>query len=284
MNTTKLELNKLHPFAGHPYKVHDNEEMDALVESIRMNGILTPLIVRPLENGEYEIISGHRRSRAAKKVGLVTVPAIVIPFDKDSAAIAMVDSNLHREHLLPSEKAFAYRMKLEAMRHQGRRTDSTSTQVGRKSESAELIGEQSGESKNQVRRYVRLTKLIPEILQMVDEGKIALTPAVELSYLTEAEQRDLLSVMECDEVTPSLSQAQRLHRMSLEQRLSEDEILQIMSEVKGNQVEYVKVPAEEVRRFFRPGTSMKQMADAMLKAMDFYCRHMERVRRGSDER
>ncbi len=284
MNTTKLELNKLHPFAGHPYKVQDNEEMDALVESIRMNGILTPLIVRPLENGEYEIISGHRRSRAAKKVGLVTVPAIVIPFDKDSAAIAMVDSNLHREHLLPSEKAFAYRMKLEAMRHQGRRTDSTSTQVGRKSESAELIGEQSGESKNQVRRYVRLTKLIPEILQMVDEGKIALTPAVELSYLTEAEQRDLLSVMECDEVTPSLSQAQRLHRMSLEQRLSEDEILQIMSEVKGNQVEYVKVPAEEVRRFFRPGTSMKQMADAMLKAMDFYCRYMEHVRRGSDER
>lgn len=181
MNTTKMDLNKLYPFAGHPYKVHDNEEMDALVESIRMNGILTPLIVRPLENGEYEVVSGHRRLYAARKAGLETVPAIIMPMSRDEAAVAVVDSNLHREHLLPSEKAFAYKLKMEALNHQG----VTSGQVGQKW-SRDVISD--ADSGRQVQRYIRLTHLIPSILSMVDEGRIAFTPAVELSYF-EKERR-----------------------------------------------------------------------------------------------
>ena len=200
-----LPIQKLRPFEGHPFKVTDNEEMDQLVWSVLTQGLLTPLVVRPLPNGEYEVVSGHRRLHACKKAGIETVPALITDMDRDTAAIALVDSNLHREKILPSEKAFAYKLKLEAMNRQGQRTDLTSAQVGRKLETAEIIGEQSGESRDQVRRYIRLTNLIPGILQMVDEGKIALTPAVELSYLTEWEQRDLLETMESEDCTPSLS-------------------------------------------------------------------------------
>ncbi|MEF2837104.1 MAG: ParB/RepB/Spo0J family partition protein, partial [Oscillospiraceae bacterium] len=209
----QLPVNKLRPFEGHPFQVKDDAEMEQLVWSILTQGLLTPITARPLENDEYEVISGHRRLCACKKAGITTVPALIYTLDRDAATIAMVDSNLHREKILPSEKAFAYKLKMDAMSRQGQRTDLTSTQVGRKLETAELIGQQSCESKNQVRRYIRLTELIPEILQMVDDGKIALTPAVELSYLTRQEQRDLLETMESEDCTPSLSQAIRMKRL-----------------------------------------------------------------------
>ena len=196
----------------------------------------------------------------------------------------MVDSNLQREHILPSEKAFAYKMKMEALKSQGKRTDLTSTQLGPKLRSNEIVGAASGDSREQVRRYIRLTNLIPEILQMVDDGKIALTPAVELSYLQPSEQETLFSTMDCDEVTPSLSQAQRLRRMSEEQRFTDSAVMQLMSEVKGNQVEYVKVPVDKLRSYFRPDTSMKQMTETLVKAMDFYNKHLERQRRDRDAR
>ena len=196
----------------------------------------------------------------------------------------MVDSNLQREHILPSEKAFAYKMKMEALKSQGKRTDLTSTQLGPKLRSNEIVGAASGDSREQVRRYIRLTNLIPEILQMVDDGKIALTPAVELSYLQPSEQETLFSTMDCDEVTPSLSQAQRLRRMSEEQRFTDSAVMQLMSEVKGNQVEYVRVPVDKLRSYFRPDTSMKQMTETLVKAMDFYNKHLERQRRDRDAR
>lgn len=205
MNTTKLELNKLHPFAGHPYKVQDNEEMDALVESIRTNGILTPLTVRPLENGEYEVISGHRRLYAAQKAGLETVPAVILPMSRDEAAVAVVDSNLHREHLLPSEKAFAYKLKMEALSHQGRRTDLTSSQPETKLRTDELLGKDNGESRATIQRYIRLTYLIPEFLDKMDEGKIALSVGVELSFLYEEAQHGVLEECERNDCTPSYS-------------------------------------------------------------------------------
>ena len=214
-NTKKtIAISNLHPFEGHPYKVIDNEEMEALTESILQNGIVSPLIVRPLENtdGEYEVISGHRRLYVAQKAGLTEVPALIYSIDRDAAAILLVDSNLHREHILPSEKAFAYKMKLEAMKHQGWRSDLTSPQVVAKSRTTEMIGADSGDSHEQVRRYIRLTNLIPEILQYVDDGRISFTPAVELSFLNEQEQYDLLEQIELNDCTPSLSQACRLRR------------------------------------------------------------------------
>ena len=201
-NTKKnISIEKLHPFENHPYKVQDNEEMDALAESIKAHGVVSPIIVRPLENttDEYEIISGHRRVMASRKAGITEVPALVVSIDRDAAAIVLVDSNLHREHILPSEKAFAYKMKLEAMKHQGWRSDLTSDQLGGKLETADLVGAETGDSKNQVRRYIRLTNLIPEILQYVDEGRISFTPAVELSYHKEQEQYDLLEQMELND-------------------------------------------------------------------------------------
>ena len=196
----------------------------------------------------------------------------------------MVDSNLQREHILPSEKAFAYKMKMEALKSQGKRTDLTSTQLGPKLRSNEIVGAASGDSREQVRRYIRLTNLIPEILQMVDDGKIALTPAVELSYLQPSEQETLFSTMDCDEVTPSLSQAQRLRRMSEEQRFTDSAVMQLMSEVKGNQVEYVRVPVDKLRSYFRPDTYMKQMTETLVKAMEFYNKHLERQRLDRDAR
>lgn len=234
-NTKKnISIEKLHPFENHPYKVQDNEEMDALAESIKMHGVVSPIIVRPLENtaDEYEIISGHRRVMASRKAGVSEVPALVVSLDRDAAAIVLVDSNLHREHILPSEKAFAYKMKLEAMKHQGWRSDLTSDQLGGKLETADLVGAETGDSKNQVRRYIRLTNLIPEILQYVDDGRISFTPAVELSYLNEQEQYDLLEQMELNDCTPSLSQACRFKKMSQEDGLTPEVIAAIMGEEK----------------------------------------------------
>ena len=275
----ELPLTELTLFKNHPFKVKNDAEMAELMKSIADAGVLSPALARPKEGGGYELISGHRRLAACKALGMDTMPVIVRRLTDEEAVITMVDSNLQREHILPSEKAFAYKMKLDALKHQGK----TSAQVAQKL-SVEIVGEAAGESKDQVRRYIRLTNLIPEILQMVDDGKIALTPAVELSYLQPPEQETLFSIMDCDEVTPSLSQAQRLRRMSEEQRFTDSAVMQLMSEVKGNQVEYVKVPVDKLRSFFRPDTSMKQMTETLVKAMDFYNKHLERQHRDRDAR
>lgn len=275
----ELPLTELTPFKNHPFKVKNDAEMAELMKSIADAGVLSPALARPKEGGGYELISGHRRLAACKALGMDTMPVIVRRLTDEEAVITMVDSNLQREHILPSEKAFAYKMKLDALKHQGK----TSAQVAQKL-SVEIVGEAAGESKDQVRRYIRLTNLIPEILQMVDDGKIALTPAVELSYLQPSEQETFFSIMDCDEVTPSLSQAQRLRRMSEEQRFTDSAVMQLMSEVKGNQVEYVKVPVDSLRSYFHPDTSMKQMTETLVKAMDFYNKHLERQRRDRDAR
>ena len=274
-----IPVEKLRPFEGHPFKVKDDEEMNTLIESVQTQGILSPLIVRPLENttDEYEIISGHRRVMASRKAGITEVPALVVSIDRDAAAIVLVDSNLHREHILPSEKAFAYKMKLEAMKHQGWRSDLTSDQVGGKLETADLVGAETGDSKNQVRRYIRLTNLIPEILQYVDDGRIAFTPAVELSYLNEQEQYNLLEQMELDDCTPSLSQACRFKKMSGEQGLTPEVIAAVMSEEKANQREMFKVPMERIRKYI-PNANAKQTEEFVLKACEHYRRYLIRQR------
>ena len=277
-----LAVDKLRPYDGHPFKVVDNEEMDQLTWSILTQGLLTPLVVRPLDNGEYEVISGHRRLHACKKAGIETVPALITDMNRDAATIALVDSNLHREKILPSEKAFAYKMKLEAMNRQGQRTDLTSAQVGRKLETAEIIGEQSGESRNQVRRYIRLTNLIPSILQMVDEGKIALTPAVELSYLTETEQADLLETMESEDCTPSLSQAQQLKALSQRGELTMDDIFNLLCQPKANQKEKVSFFRDDIRSFFPPHYSTARMQSTIVELLKGYQRSWQR--RDRDER
>ena len=275
----EIPLTELTPFKDHPFKVKNDEEMAELMKSIADSGVLAPALARPKDGGGYELISGHRRLAACKALGMETMTVIIRNLTDEEAVITMVDSNLQREHILPSEKAFAYKMKLEAIKHQGK----ASTQFAQKL-SVELVGDAAGESKDQVRRYIRLTELIPDILQMVDDGKIALTPAVELSYLQDFEQEALFSIMDCDEVTPSLSQAQRLRRLSEKNTLTESSILQILSEVKGNQVEYVKVPVDSLRSYFRPDTSIKQMTETLVKAMEFYNKHLERQRRDRDAR
>ena len=275
----ELPLTELTPFKNYPFKVKNDAEMAELMKSIADAGVLSPALARPKEGGGYELISGHRRLAACKALGMDTMPVIVRRLTDEEAVITMVDSNLQREHILPSEKAFAYKMKLDALKHQGK----TSAQVAQKL-SVEIVGEAAGESKDQVRRYIRLTHLIPDILKLVDEGKIALTPAVELSYLQPSEQEMLFSVMDSDEVTPSLSQARRLRRMSEAQTLTDDAVLQLLSEVKGNQVEYVKVPVDKLRSFFRPDTSVKQMTETLVKAMDFYNKHLARQRKDRDAR
>ncbi|RJV77374.1 ParB/RepB/Spo0J family partition protein [Eubacterium sp. AM35-6AC] len=278
-NTPKnIAIEKLFPFEGHPFKVQDNEEMNALIESIQEQGILSPLIVRPKENtaDEYEIVSGHRRFRAAVKAGIKGVPALIVPLDRDTAAIAVVDSNLHREHILPSEKAFAYKLKMEALSRQGKRTDLTSDQVGRKLETAEIIGQQADESKNQVRRYIRLTNLIPPILDMVDEKRIAFTPAVELSYLLPEEQIMLLSEMEYSDCTPNLSQAQRLKALSIQGLFTKEQLSAIMSEEKANQKERVKIPAHRIRKYFPKDYTITQMEETIVKLCEAY--HRKRLR------
>lgn len=274
-----IPLADLTPFRNHPFKVKEDEEMAQLMRSIADAGVLSPALARPLPDGGYELISGHRRLAACKALGMDAMPVIIRDLTDEEAVITMVDSNLQREHILPSEKAFAYKMKMEALSHQGK----TSRQVGERW-SVSQISEAGTDSERQIHRYIRLTHLIPDILKLVDEGKIALTPAVELSYLQPSEQEMLFSVMDSDEVTPSLSQARRLRRMSEAQTLTDDAVLQLLSEVKGNQVEYVKVPVDKLRSFFRPDTSMKQMTETLVKAMDFYNKHLARQRKGRDAR
>lgn len=281
-NTKKnILINNLHQFEGHPYKVIDNEEMEALTESILQNGIVSPLIVRPLENtdGEYEVISGHRRLYAAQKAGLLEVPALIYAIDRDAAAILLVDSNLHRERILPSEKAFAYKMKAEALYHKGWRSDLTSDQVGPKLTAKEIS---DSDSATQVKRYIRLTNLIPEILQYVDDGRISFTPAVELSFLNQQEQYDLLEQIELNDCTPSLSQACRFKKMSQEQGLTPEYIAEVMSEEKANQREMFKLPMERIRKFI-PNANAKQTEDFVLKACEHYRKYLIR-QRNRDER
>ena len=274
-----IPLADLTPFRNHPFKVKEDEEMAQLMRSIADAGVLSPALARPLPDGGYELISGHRRLAACKALGMGTMPVIIRDLTDEEAVITMVDSNLQREHILPSEKAFAYKMKYDALKHQG-----TSSQLGTKLRTDELLAQNSSDSRNQIQRYIRLTHLIPDILKLVDEGKIALTPAVELSYLQPSEQEMLFSVMDSDEVTTSLSQARRLRCMSEAQTLTDDAVLQLLSEVKGNQVEYVKVPVDKLRSFFRPDTSVKQMTETLVKAMDFYNKHLARQHKDRDAR
>ena len=273
----QLPINKLHHFENHPFQVKDDDEMEQLVWSVLTQGVLTPLVVRPLDNDEYEVISGHRRLHACQKAGIETVPALIYALDRDAAAIALVDSNLHREKLLPSEKAFAYKLKMDALSRQGQRTDLTSTQVGRKLETAEIIGEQSGESKNQVRRYIRLTELIPQILRMVDAGRIALTPAVELSYLTGQEQQDLLETMESEDCTPSLSQAIQMKKLSQSGKLNIDKIFEILREPKANPQEKISFRVEDLRKFFPKTYSVARIQERILKLLEADCRKRQRA-------
>ena len=272
---TNISINKLHEFRDHPYQVLDNEEMNSLIESVQQQGIMTPLIVRPLEDttDEYEIISGHRRFRAAQKAGLAEVPAFIRPVSRDEAAIMVVDSNLHREHILPSEKAYAYKLKLEAMSRQGYRSDLTSNQVGRRLETADIIAEQSDESKTQIRRYIRLTKLIPDILKIVDEQRIAFSVGVELSYLTENEQQDLLEAIELEDKTPSLSQAIQMKKLSQAGKLDSDTISKIISEEKPNQREKISFQLDELSKYFPKKYTPQDIYKRLLKlAQDDYRR------------
>jgi len=261
----QISTDKLHPFPAHPFKVQDDEDMEQLTQSIHVQGVLTPLVIRPLKNGEYEVISGHRRLHACRKAGIHTVPALVYAIDRDAAAIALVDSNLHREHILPSEKAFAYKLKMDALSKQGKRTDLTSDQVGPKLTAATLS---SDDSASQVKRYIRLTNLIPGILEKVDEGKIALTPAVELSYLTEAEQKDLLETMESEDCTPSLTQAIQLKQASLQKTLNMDMIFAILRQPKANQQEKIVLKVNDIRRFFPQNYTTIQMTNDIMKGLE----------------
>ena len=273
----QLPVDKLRPFEGHPFHVKDNEEMDQLVYSILTQGLLTPISVRPVENNEYEVISGHRRLHACKKAGIETVPALIYSLDRDAATIAMVDSNLHREKILPSEKAFAYKLKMDAMRRQGKRTDLTSDQVGPKL-TASMIAD--SESVSQVKRYIRLTELIPEILTMVDDGKIAFTPAVELSYLTKQEQRDLLETMESEDCTPSLSQAIQMKKLSQAGELDVDHIFDILREPKANQQDKISFRMEDLRKFFPKSYTAARIQETILKLLSDYQKKRQRSREG----
>ena len=269
----ELPVDKLRPFEGHPFQVKDDEEMDRLVYSVLTQGLLTPIVVRPLESGEYEVISGHRRLRACQKAGIETVPALIYALDRDEAAIALVDSNLHRERILPSEKAFAYKLKMEALSHQG-----TSRQVGEKW-SVKQLSESGVDSERQVHRFIRLTNLIPEILGMVDEGKIALTPAVELSYLTEEEQRNLLETMESEDCSPSLSQAIRLKKLSQEGSLDMEKTQEILREPKANQHEKISFRIDEIRKFFPKSYTPAKIQTTILKLLtDFQKRYQREAR------
>ena len=271
VQAAQLPVNKLRPFEGHPFKVTDDAEMEQLTWSILTQGLLTPITVRPLENNEYEVISGHRRLHACKKAGIETVPALIYALDRNAAAIALVDSNLHREKILPSERAFAYKLKLDAMNHQGR----SSGQVVQKWTRDEIA---EGESGRQVQRYIRLTELIPELLQMVDDGKIALTPAVELSYLTKQEQRDLLETMESEDCTPSLSQAIQLKKLSQAGELNMDKIFDILREPKANQQDKISFRVDDLRKFFPKSYSAARIQETILKLLTDYYRKRQRSR------
>ena len=278
VQAAQLPIEKLRPFEGHPFKVTDDAEMEQLVWSILTQGLLTPITVRLLENNEYEGISGHRRLHACQKAGIETVPALIYTLDRDAAAIALVDSNLHREKILPSEKAFAYKMKRDAMSRQGERTDLTSTQLVSKLRTNEMVGEVNGDSRETVRRFIRLTELIPEILTMVDCGRIALTPAVELSYLTRQEQQDLLETMESEDCTPSLSQAIQMKKLSLSRELDIDKIFGILREPKANQQDKISFRVDDLRKFFPKSYSAARIQETILKLLTDYYRKRQRSR------
>ena len=279
-NTKKnISIEKLHPFENHPYKVQDNEEMDALAESIKMHGVVSPIIVRPLENtaDEYEIISGHRRVMASRKAGITEVPALVVSLDRDAAAIVLVDSNLHREHILPSEKAFAYKMKLDAMKRQaGRPSKENVSQAGTQKRSDQLLAEQVGQSRNQIQRYIRLTELIPELMDMVDEKKIALNPAYELSFLKKEEQVDLLDAMDSEQATPSLSQAQRLKKYSQEGHLTLDMMRVIMGEEKKSDLDRVTFTSDTLRKYFPKSYTPQRMQETIIKLLEQWQKKRQR--------
>ena len=269
-----ISIEKLHPFDGHPFKVKDDDEMNTLIESIQTQGILSPLIVRPIEDTDkYEVISGHRRLHAAIKAGIAEVPALIYALDRDAAAIAVVDSNLHREHILPSEKAFAYKLKYEALKHQG-----TSCQVGTKSRTDEQIAENANESARQIQRYIRLTYLIPEFLEKMDRNEIALSVGVELSFLDEQNQRAVLEQCAINDCTPSYSQAWRMHKADREGTLTTAVIQTIMSEEKANQREMVKVPTSRLREVLPQGLDAKKTEDFIIKACDHYRKYLVRQR------
>ena len=276
-----LKTADLYPFPDNPFHVVEDEMLSELAESIKEFGIVTPIITRPKEDGNgYEIIAGQRRVRASELAGINTVPAFVLPLDRDRAIITLVDSNLQRENILPSERAFAYKMKSEAMKRQGFRTDLTSSQVGTKLRTDDKVAQGFGVGRMTVQRFIRLTELIPPILQMVDEGKIALTPAVELSFLKKNEQENLFATMESEEATPSLSQAQRMKQLSQSGRLDMDMIFSIMTEEKGNQKETVKIGMERLKKYFPKGTTPKQMEDTIIRLLE---RELQR-KRGRDSR
>ena len=279
-----VPISLIDDFAEHPFQVRDDEDMERLVQSIDNNGVLNPVILR--KNGErYELIAGHRRKHACLRLGISGIPAIVRELSRDEAVVEMVDSNLQREHILPSEKAYAYKMKMDAMKRQGERTDLTSVPLAQKSKTTrELIAEESGESADQVRRYIRLTELIPELLTMVDEEKIAFRPAVELSYLTEDEQRDLLETIESEDCTPSLAQAIRMKNLSKVGKLDMDTIFAIMTEQKPNQKEKIKIPMERLEQFFPRGMPQKQIEDTIVKALTLYQKHLKKKREDKGDR
>ena len=269
-----IPLSELHPFKNHPFKVQNNEEMERMIESIRKVGAITPALARPLPDGGYELISGHRRLAACQVLGIETMPVIVREMSDDEAVIAMVDANLQRETILPSEKAFAYKMKLEAIKHQG----VASAQVGQKLLSVEIVADDAGESRNQIKRYIRLTYLIPELLSMVDENKIAFNPAVEISYLEQSEQRVLLDAMELNDCTPSHAQSIRLKKLSQEGVLDEQMIYAVMSEEKPNQQEQIKFKREDLKKYFPAGYTDEQMRRDIIKGLELLKRQRERNR------
>ena len=278
----QIPLAEISGFPNHPFKVRMDEAMQEMAQSVKEYGVLVPALVRPKKGGGYEMVAGHRRKAASELAGVETIPCIVRSLTDDEATIIMVDSNLQRERILPSEKAFAYKMKLEAMRRQGQRSDLTSTPLAGKlkgKESAEIIGDAAGESKDQVRRYIRLTELETPMLDMVDEGKIAFRPAVELSYLPKEQQQSLLTTMESEDCTPSLAQAIKMKQFSQEGRLNEDVILSILSEEKPNQKEQFKMPRERISKYFPPGTPAQKIEDTIIKALELYRRRQRDMER-----
>ena len=278
MNETikDIPLNKLNPFPDHPFGVRDDEAMQQTVESVREYGVLVPAIARPLEDGSYELISGHRRKRASELAGLTTMPVIVRNVDRNTATIIMVDSNLQRENILPSERAKAYKMKLEAIKRQGARHDLTSSQVETKLRADERVAQESGESRAQVQRYIRLTELQPELQQMVDEGKIGMTPAVELSYLKPTEQKLLIDTIDSEQATPSLSQAQRMKRLSQEGRLTDDSMLGIMMEQKKPENWNLSLPMDKIKKYFPRSYTPQRMEETIIKLLESWMKKRQR--------
>ena len=272
----QIPIGELFPFKNHPFKVLDDDSMQRTVESVEQYGVLSPLIARPRPEGGYEIISGHRRQHAAQLAGLETLPVIVRQMDDDAAVLLMVDSNLQRENILPSERAFAYKMKLEAIKNQGARSDLTSAQLGRKLETADIVGQESGDSRNQVRRFIRLTNLVPELLDMVDEKKIAFNPAVELSYLDESQQRDFLEAMEDTQNAPSLSQAQQLKKMAQQGEFSYEKAFDVMGQEKKSEKDTVTIKNETLRKYFPRNYTPKQMEEKIIQLLDAWQKKQQR--------